>query len=80
MLGFHPVRLLFGAIVLSGLLALMGGMALGISGMRSAWYVLGSGTGIVSTTTTAFSDGMTEAKAVNDKAAKDKAAKDKAKS
>jgi hypothetical protein len=70
---FHPVRLLFGAIVLSGLLALMGGMPLGISGMRSAWYVIGSGTGIVSTTTTSFTDGMTEAKAENDKQAKAKA-------
>lgn len=73
-MGFHPVKFIVGAVLLLGCLALMGGMSLAISGGRTMWYVLGSGTGIVSTTTTSFSDGMKEAKAENDKQAAAKAA------
>jgi hypothetical protein len=71
--GFHPIKFIIGSVLILGCIALMGGMSLAISGGRTMWYVIGSGTGIVSTTTTSFSDGMTEAKAENDKQAKAKA-------
>jgi hypothetical protein len=79
MLGFHPLRLFFGAILLTGCLALMGGISLAVSGGRTIWYILGSGTGVMSTTATSFSDGMTDTKTENDKQAKARA-KDQAKS
>jgi hypothetical protein len=71
--GIHPIRFIVGCVILTGLLALVGGAALAVSGGRTIWYVLGSGTGIMSTTATSFSDGMTDAKAENDKQAKARA-------
>lgn len=73
MSGIHPIRFLVGAVLVLGLVALMGGVSMAISGGRTMWYVIGSGTGIVSTTTTSFSDGMSDAKAENDKQAKARA-------
>jgi hypothetical protein len=79
MSGFHPVRFLVACVLLTGCLALMGGVSLAVSGGRTIWYILGSGTGVMSTTATSFSDGMTDTKTENDKQAKARA-KDQAKS
>lgn len=70
MFGFHPVKLFVGAVLLTGLLALMGGLSLAVSGGRTIWYIGGSGLGVMTTTMNSFSQGMTEAKAESDKQAK----------
>lgn len=77
--GFHPVKFFVACILITGCIALMGGAALAVSAGRTIWYVGGSGLGIMSTTTSSFQDGMTDAKAENDKQAKARA-KDQANS
>jgi Trk-type K+ transport system membrane component len=73
MLGVHPVRLFMGAVVLTGLLMLVGGAHMAVSGGRTIWYVLGSGGGVMTTTMSSFGDGMQDAQAENDKQAKERA-------
>jgi Trk-type K+ transport system membrane component len=76
MFGLHPVRLFLGAVVITGLLMLVGGAHMAVSGGRTIWYVLGSGGGVMTTTMSSFGDGMADAQAENDKQAKDKAKAD----
>jgi hypothetical protein len=73
MLGFHPVKLFMGAVVLTGLLMLVGGGHMAVSAGRTIWYVGGSGLGVMTTTMNSFGDGMQDAQAENDKQAKERA-------
>jgi hypothetical protein len=79
MLGFHPVRLFFGAILLTGCLALMGGVSHGR--LRRAHHLVHPRLRHRRHVDhrDSFSDGMTDTKAENDKQAKARA-KDQAKS
>jgi ABC-type uncharacterized transport system permease subunit len=72
-MGIHPIRFLVMCVLITGCIALMGGAAMAVSAGRTIWYIGGSGTGIMSSTASSFTDGMTDAKAENDKQAKARA-------
>jgi hypothetical protein len=67
-----------GAALVLGVIFYLAGGDLATSAARTMWYVVGSGTGTLTHTTSSMSQGLDDAAAFNDKADKKKAADDKA--